>query len=283
MNTLKIKLIKKTIENFFGNLADKSLFLAFRNILPSMYFTLLNEAIIYGTIVIEIINNIKPNNPISKEYTNNSVTNTDIVTPTQNIRFQKLSLFILSFSHSIITLIFSIYYSIVLWLKVMGQAITVTLVVLTITLYSSFAFADNLTELIKRVEREQNIPVGLLKSIAKVESGIKPYALNIAGKTVITGSLREAQNIIDLHLKRGLTNIDIGVMQLNYYWHGKYFNNTTQMLDPKKNIEYAARLLNDLRNEHGTWHKAVRHYHCNKPKHHKIYSRKIIITWVNGR
>lgn len=165
----------------------------------------------------------------------------------------------------------------------MGQAITVTLVVLTITLYSSFAFADNLTELIKRVEREQNIPVGLLKSIAKVESGIKPYALNIAGKTVITGSLREAQNIIDLHLKRGLTNIDIGVMQLNYYWHGKYFNNTTQMLDPKKNIEYAARLLNDLRNEHGTWHKAVRHYHCNKPKHHKIYSRKIIITWVNGR
>ena len=53
-----------------------------------------------------------------------------------------------------------------------------------------------------------------------------PYALNIAGKPVITTSKQEAVAVVRHHLDQGRSNIDLGVMQLNFYWHGKYFKVT---------------------------------------------------------
>ena len=64
-------------------------------------------------------------------------------------------------------------------------------------------------------------------------------------------------------------------MQLNFRWHGKAFANLEEMLNPEKNIDYAARLLCSLYKKHGKWHSAVRHYHSAKDKHNMRYSRRV--------
>ena len=83
-------------------------------------------------------------------------------------------------------------------------------------------------------------------------------------------------------LNQGVTNIDVGIAQINYRWHKDNFKNIEEMLNPATNIEYAAKLLSSLFKQHGTWHKAIRHYHSANPNHHKQYSRKVVIAWLGN-
>jgi hypothetical protein len=98
---------------------------------------------------------------------------------------------------------------------------------------------NELKALITEQEERNNIPSGLLLAIATVESGSKPYALNIQGRSVIGRNKREAIDLIHEALANGITNIDVGVMQLNIRWHRENFGSIEEMLEPKKNIEYA--------------------------------------------
>lgn len=129
-------------------------------------------------------------------------------------------------------------------------------------------------------EKKNKIPKGLLAAIAKVESGNRSYAINTGGKSIYSSSLQEAVSIAESKINSGTTNIDLGVMQLNYRWHGKEFSNLKSMLTPKKNIEYAAILLASLYQKHGNWQKAVRYYHSSKAKHNRVYSRKVAMVWL---
>lgn len=139
---------------------------------------------------------------------------------------------------------------------------------------------NNLTAMIASAEKTHQIPSGLLAAIAKVESNTKAYALNIDGKPVLEKSLQDASRAVRSKITSGIKNIDVGVMQLNYRWHGGEFNNITQMLMPENNIEYAANLLKSLRVKHGSWHKAIKYYHSANPEHHRKYSRKVVSCWL---
>lgn len=121
-----------------------------------------------------------------------------------------------------------------------------------------------------------------MHSIARVESSLNPYALNISGKTIMASSKQQALKIINTAINKGQSNIDIGPLQLNYYWHAKHFASLEEMLSPKHNIEYAARLLSDLYKQHQSWQKAVRFYHSAISQHHRKYSRKVLIAWLNS-
>jgi soluble lytic murein transglycosylase-like protein len=137
---------------------------------------------------------------------------------------------------------------------------------------------------IAAVEQRNQIPRGLLSAIVGVESGFNPTAVNIEGKSVITNNKYEAIKIINNAVNQGVTNIDIGIAQINYRWHKDNFRNIEEMINPTANIEYAAKLLSSLFKQHGTWHKAIRHYHSANPNHHKQYSRKVVIAWLgNGQ
>ena len=140
--------------------------------------------------------------------------------------------------------------------------------------------ANELLPLITQAEDRYLIPRGLLLAIAKIESGNRPYALNIAGKPVIMTSKQEAVAVARHHLDQGRSNIDLGVMQLNFYWHGSHFKNIEEMLTPSSNINYGAKFLSELYKQHGTWQKAVRYYHSSSPEHYKQYSRKVLISWL---
>ena len=41
----------------------------------------------------------------------------------------------------------------------------------------------------------------------------------------------------------GVTNIDVGCMQLNYRWHNKFFSNLSEMINPIKNVDYGAKVF----------------------------------------
>ena len=139
---------------------------------------------------------------------------------------------------------------------------------------------SELIRLITVAEITHGIPLGLLRSIAIVESSLKPLAVNIAGQGIVAPNNLAAKSMIELNLKQGKTNIDIGLMQINYRWHKHRFMTVEAMLEPKANIEYAASLIKSLYKEHGSWHKAVRAYHSANPQHYRRYSKRILEVWL---
>lgn len=64
---------------------------------------------------------------------------------------------------------------------------------------------------------------------------------------------------------------DIGLMQINYLFHGRHFESMDQLFDPEVNVGYAAKYLSDLLQQHGNWSKAVAHYHSNTLKYQTLY------------
>jgi soluble lytic murein transglycosylase-like protein len=186
---------------------------------------------------------------------------------------------------------FNISVIIVSGIRLLSKGITGTILFLSIfILWNTCAYATDtaspkgywLKKYIAAVEQKNRIPIGLLSAIAGVESDFNPYAVNIAGKTVIASNQEEAAKTIKNALNSGITNIDIGIAQINYRWHGDNFKNIEEMINPVTNIEYAAKLLSSLFKQHGTWHKALRYYHSATPYHHRKYSRKVVIAWLGN-
>ena len=241
----------------------------------------------------------------------NAILNPALI-PNQKTKFQNLSLLILSektllnklgwflqnvakssmvFSYN---LWFQIYSIIISKYRQFSKQIKAFVLVISLVLCgnSVVVLADDkvtieyneqeLSLLIANAEKKHQIPSGLLAAIAKTESGMKAYALNVGGRSMFLESISTAQEVLEDKLNAGLTNIDIGVMQLNYRWHAGEFDSLAQMLTPESNINYAAKLLGSLYTQHGTWHKAVRYYHSATPEHHRKYSRKVVMCWLNG-
>lgn len=204
-----------------------------------------------------------------------------MVIPSQNIIFQKLSLLSRALIQFIANYAF-IYNGIVTSLNALLKRIKNLGLLVALIFSSPVVEACDLKALISSFEQQYNIPQGLLHSIAQVESQVNPYAINVEGRAIISSSKVAALKTIERHRSLGVTNIDIGVMQINYRWHGKEFRSVEEMLEVNNNIEYAAKLLTSLYKEHGSWHKATRLYHSATPKYHKQYSKKIITAWLKS-
>ncbi len=271
-----------TQNNCLGNLFIKFCPSLFRNILSSVYLTLLHLAIKYGTNNIVVQADIKLTALLCNNSSNNITIKTLKTIPDQNIKFQKLSLFSRDLIQFITNLNFSIPKLIISWFIILSKEIIKILVVIIFSFSQNVVFAQDLSELISTVEKEHNLPSGLLKAIVEVESGLKAYAINIEGKAFIAKSQIEASKIIRSYLRQGYTNIDIGLAQINWHWHGYNFSSIDEMLTPKNNVKYAAKLLTDLYEKHDDWQKVVRLYHSAKPYHHKQYSRKVLLSWLNN-
>jgi hypothetical protein len=266
-------------------------FTSFKGVSPLLEgskYMLLNLASMYGTKVKELIR------PQKLPYSEDIYTDTGMAIQVK--MFQKLSIDIIDlFGESLISAFyyfrFKLYDFIVSKFLIFCKWIKFTCMIFLVLLCAHCANADE-TELmplkneLKRLIAEQEelnkIPSGLLFAIATVESGSEPYALNIQGKSVIGRNKTEAVNLIHEALAKGITNIDVGVMQLNVKWHRENFKSIEEMLEPKKNIEYAASFLLTLYKKYGDWHKAVRFYHSSTAEYHRKYSRKITLAWIGG-
>lgn len=134
--------------------------------------------------------------------------------------------------------------------------------------------------------RQYGVPLGVLYSVGLTETGrrdsLQPYALNIEGKARFLHSAREAEAVVRQARANGKRLIDIGCMQINHHYHGKKFSSVAQMLQPRANVQYAARFLKELRASQGSWTMAVARYHAgpNNNAAQKRYVCRVIANMV---
>lgn len=131
-----------------------------------------------------------------------------------------------------------------------------------------------------------DIPPAILYAVGLTETGRKgslyPYALNIEGRSVFPRSATEALNEFKKARSDGKKLIDLGCMQINHHYHGDQFRSPREMLDPARNVDYAARFLKRLRGKHETWSMAVARYHAgpNNDPAQKRYICRVIANLV---
>ena len=165
---------------------------------------------------------------------------------------------------------------------------------LILVLYSNYSTSQDLEEcnyFTKKYERIYNLPNNLLTSIALVESGIKqqqqqytswPWTLNVSGKSYYFDDRAELLAFLDQNFS-SKKSIDVGCMQINTRYHLKNFKNLDELVDPEKNVRYAAIFLSNLYKKYKSWNEAISRYHSSIPKYKKRYLNKVHKFWNNIR
>jgi soluble lytic murein transglycosylase-like protein len=140
-------------------------------------------------------------------------------------------------------------------------------------------------EILRAADR-YGIPAGILYAVGLTETGrkgsLQPNALNIEGKAFFPASRAEAVATAKAALQQGKVLIDLGCMQINQHYHAAHFRGLADMLDPHRNVDYAARFLARLHARHETWSMAVARYHAgpdNDPAQ-KTYVCRVITNMV---
>lgn len=133
-----------------------------------------------------------------------------------------------------------------------------------------------------RASAKYGVPLGMLYSVGLTETGrrgsLQPYAMNVEGRAVFSNSLGEAVQRFEEARRSGARLIDLGCMQINHYYHRDKFPSLESMLNPRDNVEYAARFLSELKSRHDTWTMAVARYHAgpdNDPAQKRYVCRVI--------
>jgi soluble lytic murein transglycosylase-like protein len=102
------------------------------------------------------------------------------------------------------------------------------------------------------IARHRQIDPYILYAVALVESANSddhatitpwPWAINKSGKSIISASKQDAQRILANTIAEGNRHIDIGMMQINLYWHGHKVAKPEQLLNPITNLEIGAKVL----------------------------------------
>lgn len=142
---------------------------------------------------------------------------------------------------------------------------------------------------IAAAEKEHGILPELLSAVARVESGrmdpkLKkmtawPWTITVKGKGHYFPTKTAALEKIRQLKKSGVKDFDVGLLQINNYWHPDAFDNAEEALDPKTNAQYAAKFLKDLYNKHKSWTRAVSCYHSYNPKHGNVYCQRVLSAW----
>jgi soluble lytic murein transglycosylase-like protein len=134
-------------------------------------------------------------------------------------------------------------------------------------------------------ERAAGMPTHLLTAVSKVESGrwhkgtgeifAWPWTVTAGGEGRFLPSKAAAIAEVERLRAQGVTNIDVGCMQINLRHHPKAFDSLEQAFDPDRNVAYAIGFMRDLRNRWGSWTRAVGSYHSNTPALSGRYRAKV--------
>ncbi|MEO5336162.1 MAG: transglycosylase SLT domain-containing protein [Magnetospirillum sp. WYHS-4] len=140
-----------------------------------------------------------------------------------------------------------------------------------------------------RQERMASMPENLLFAVSLAETGRWDEARRESYAwpwTVTSGGdgqffpTREAAIAEVKRLKaRGVTNIDVGCMQINLGHHGEAFGTIEHAFDPAANMAYAASFLRQLYEETDSWTQAAAYYHSRTPEKSEAYKAKVVRLW----
>lgn len=138
-------------------------------------------------------------------------------------------------------------------------------------------------------ERLQGLPAHLLTAISRAESGrwdevrranvAWPWTVTAGGEGRFFPTRAEALAEVRRLQAQGVTNIDIGCMQINLFHHGHQFASVEEAMDPAANAAYAARFLKTLYAATGDWTQAAARYHSTTPERSEYYKAKVVRLW----
>ncbi len=144
-----------------------------------------------------------------------------------------------------------------------------------------------------RQERLLAVPDRLLHAISLVESGrwddsrkesfAWPWTVTAEGEGHFLPGKAEAVALVRRLQARGVTNIDVGCMQVNLQAHPDAFPDLDAAFDPATNVAYAARFLVGLHTSTGSWPTAGAYYHSQTPALAAAYKAKLIAAWNGAR
>ena len=154
-------------------------------------------------------------------------------------------------------------------------------------------YAAVCTEAVAAAEREHRLPKRLLAAISLTESGhwhkekkemiAWPWTVYAEGRGRYLPNKAAAVKEVRMLKAKGVTNIDVGCMQVNLYYHPEAFEDLESALDPTQNTHYAAQLLKSLRDESRSWNLAIAHYHSRNSKFYVPYRQKVMKIWRKER
>ncbi|MHC8508611.1 MAG: lysozyme family protein [Rhodospirillales bacterium] len=141
----------------------------------------------------------------------------------------------------------------------------------------------------RAAEAQHGIPVGLLQAIGLAESGYWdsqhrasrtwPWTVTSGPKSRRHPDRKSALAHVAELQAQGVTNIDVGCMQVNLGYHGHKFASVTQAMDPARNVAYAAEYLAQKRAAAKSWIEAAGHYHSTTPHLAARYRSKVVRLW----
>jgi hypothetical protein len=129
------------------------------------------------------------------------------------------------------------------------------------------------------IELEEGLPPLLLSAVTFVESSDMPWVIGVKGVSHRYSSKHEALAKIKELKNKGYKNFDIGCMQINHFFHNNKFQSEEDMLNPIRNIRYAAKFLKQLKFETGSWDKAIAYYNSRDLRYSTSYTNKIYDHW----
>jgi len=128
---------------------------------------------------------------------------------------------------------------------------------------------------IAAAETEQ-VPLNLLVAVAGAESGYHPWALNLAGREVYCHTREEAERLLAKYDK-----VDIGLMQINWpYWGPRLKITKSELLDPRTNLVYGARILKKCLEGGGDIWRRISDYHSGSASTRDRYNQRVYTSYL---
>jgi Transglycosylase SLT domain len=143
------------------------------------------------------------------------------------------------------------------------------------------------------MEHSQAIPTQLLAAISLAESGrfdqvrgeiiAWPWTINVGGEGRFFATKEQAIAAVKKLQKRGITDIDVGCMQVNLHHHPDAFDSLDAAFDPFSNVAYAASFLKELEDQTHSWSQAIAYYHSATRELNIPYRNKVYRLWADVR
>ena len=123
----------------------------------------------------------------------------------------------------------------------------------------------------------------MLYAVALTESGRAseeghiapwPWTLNIEGIAHFAETREAAATLLAEHPGK---SVDVGLLQVNTYWHGHRIADVEALLDPATNLEIGTAILEEvLGSAPGDLSAGVGRYHSSRPEHARPYARTVL-------
>lgn len=129
--------------------------------------------------------------------------------------------------------------------------------------------------------QELKVSEPLVRAIARIESGLNPWTLNIAGRSYFFNSKEEALAKVRESWSSG-RSIDVGLMQVNRWWLERYSISLEAALDPLANIYLGGWILKQELERHKTVRAAVGAYHSPNRRRAGNYADQVMNALESG-